>query len=447
MLVFIGASLFAQSDDDLFGGSDDDFFADDGIDIVDEVTAKSDLSKGTLFENGSIKIGGMFNASLGTTTVLYADDDASFGDHVKDTTLTPTLNAFLSVDARPTETLRMYTKFGLGYPFTDKAFTNLVYNMDTGMPIITGAETSITNWFKLKELFTDFSIADRAFFRFGVHTVTWGTGYFFSPVSDMINASSINPEDTDAQVDGVLNLRTQITFPDSQNCLWLYVVPSTDFKNAGSAESYAKQTALAAKGDFVIGGWEFGVGGYWKYQNAPKAMITASGSLKKFSLFGEFVYQYGGASEWAQNTDWEDKTNIIQATAGVSYYFKDPMITLAAQYYYDGNDKDIQQYFTHGHNIAAIANFGKIFGNEDITANIFAMVNVGKEDIPEEYKIAFADYGIASYLNSATFSAMLNYNPIKDFAIGLGPYITVNDWDSQPVVALKLNATLGGGKF
>lgn len=467
MLVFIGASLFAQSDDDLFGGSDDDFFADDGIDIVDEVTAKSDLSKGTLFENGSIKIGGMFNASLGTTTVLYADDDASFGDHVKDTTLTPTLNAFLSVDARPTETLRMYTKFGLAYPFNTTANSylkvdynpltevtnfsngNTQYILDANLPPIAvqKVETSITDWFKLKELFTDFSIADRAFFRFGVHTVTWGTGYFFSPVSDMINASSINPEDTDAQVDGVLNLRTQITFPGSQNCLWLYVVPSTDFKNAGSAESYAKQTALAAKGDFVIGGWEFGVGGYWKYQNAPKAMITASGSLKKFSLFGEFVYQYGGALEWAQNTDWDNKKSIIQATAGVSYYFKDPMITLAAQYYYDGNDKDLQQYFTYGHNLAFLVNFGKILGTEDLSANIFGMVNFGKEDMPDMIKTVLADYGISSYLNSATFSAMLNYSPIKDFKIGVGPYVTVSAWEDKPTVALKLSATLGGGKF
>lgn len=416
-------TLFAQSDDDLFGGSDDDFFSDDGIDIVEEVTAKSDLSKGTLFENGSIKIGGRIDASIGTATVLYADDDASFGDHVKDTTLTPKLDAFLSVDARPTETLRMYTKFGFGYPFVND------------------------NWFKMKEMFTDFSVADRAFFRFGLHTVTWGTGYFFSPVSDIINASSINPEDTDAQVDGVLNLRTQITFPGSQNCLWMYVVPSTDF-NTGSLETYAKQTAFAGKYEFLIGGWEFGLGGYWKYQNAPKGMITFTGSLEKVSFFGELVYQYGGATEWLLNSDWENKKNIIQATVGLSYYWKDPMITLAAQYYYDGNDKDIyHQYFTYGHNIAALANFGKILGNQDFTATIFGMVNVGKDDLPGMYKAMLDQMGMGSFVNTATFSAMVNYTPFKEFTAGIGPYITMNAWNEKPVVSLKLNFTLGGGKY
>lgn len=430
ILTFSLFTLFAQSDEDLFGGSDDDFFSDDGIDIVEEVTAKSDLSKGTLFENGSIKIGGRIDASIGTATVLYADDDASFGDHVKDTTLTPKLDALLSVDARPTETLRMYTKFGFGYPFKSGV-----------------SGTTFSDYFKVKELFTDFSVADRAFFRFGLHTVTWGTGYFFSPVSDIINASSINPEDTDAQVDGVLNLRTQITFPGSQNCLWMYVVPSTDF-NSGSLETYAKQTALAGKYEFLIGGWEFGLGGYWKYQNALKGMITFTGSLEKVSFFGELVYQYGGASEWMMNTDWEDKKHIFQATAGLSYYWKDPMITLAAQYYYDGNDKDMQhQYFTYGHNIAALANFGKILGNQDFTATIFGMVNVGKEDLPEMYKAMLDQMGMGSFVNTATFSAMVNYTPFKEFTAGIGPYITMNAWDEKPVVSLKLNFTLGGGKY
>lgn len=430
ILSFSLFTLFAQSDEDLFGGSDDDFFSDDGIDIVEEVTAKSDLSKGTLFENGSIKIGGRIDASIGTATVLYADDDASFGDHVKDTTLTPKLDALLSVDARPTETLRMYTKFGFGYPFKSGV-----------------SGTTFSDYFKVKELFTDFSVADRAFFRFGLHTVTWGTGYFFSQVSDIINASSINPEDTDAQVDGVLNLRTQITFPGSQNCLWMYVVPSTDF-NSGSLETYAKQTALAGKYEFLIGGWEFGLGGYWKYQNAPKGMITFTGSLEKVSFFGELVYQYGGASEWMMNTDWEDKKHIFQATAGLSYYWKDPMITLAAQYYYDGNDKDMQhQYFTYGHNIAALANFGKILGNQDFTATIFGMVNFGKDDLPEMYKAMLDQMGMGSFVNTVTLSAMVNYTPFKEFTAGIGPYITMNAWDEKPVVSLKLNFTLGGGKY
>ena len=55
----------AQSDDDFFGGDDefffggddDFFFADDGIEELEDVSAKTDLSKGIVFDNGSVKIG------------------------------------------------------------------------------------------------------------------------------------------------------------------------------------------------------------------------------------------------------------------------------------------------------------------------------------------------------------------------------------------------------
>ena len=409
-VLLLATSVFAQSDDDLFGGSDDDFFADDSIIEVDDVSAKTDLSKGVIFESGSIKVGGKIDASLGTETVLYADDDASFGDHLKDTTLTPKLDAFLTVDARPIETLRMYTKFGFAYPFEDRA-TTVLAGMDpvTNQPIYS---TSVNNWFKLKELFTDFSVKDTAFFRFGIHTVTWGTGYFFSPVSDIINAAAIDPENPTAQVDGVLNLRTQIIIPDTQNCFWFYVVPSTEFNSETTAQSYAKKTALAAKYEFLAGNWEFGAGAYWKYENAPKFMVTASGSLESVSFFGEAVYSYGAVSEWAVNTDWSNKKHIFQVTAGASRYWKEPMINLIGQYYYDGNDKDMNHaYVTYGHNIAGALSFGKIFGNKDLTANLYAIINFGKEDLPDMLKDYLESNNMLSFINAATFSAMINYTP------------------------------------
>ena len=85
---------FFSSDDSLFSDdvfSEDSLFADgDGIDEVNEVSAKTDLSKGILFEDGSIKIGGNFTTSLETKTVLYSEEDKSFGENLKDSVLTPT---------------------------------------------------------------------------------------------------------------------------------------------------------------------------------------------------------------------------------------------------------------------------------------------------------------------------------------------------------------------
>ena len=178
-------------------------------------------------------------------------------------------------------------------------------------------------------------------------------------------------------------------------------------------------------------------------------MLTASGSLKNVSLFGEFVYSYGDASEWAANTDWDDKTNIIQATAGLSRYWKDQNLLIAMQYYYDGNDIDlIHKYLTHGHNIALMANCGRLFGRTDITATFFAMANFGKEDLSSELKAYLAQAGsAASYLNAMTYSVMLYYSPINDLKLGLGPYITWQELDGTATASLKLTATLGGGKF
>lgn len=421
---------FFSSDDSLFSDdvfSEDSLFADgDGIDEVNEVSAKTDLSKGILFEDGSIKIGGNFTTSLETKTDLYSEEDKSFDDNLKDSVLTPTANANLIVDARPTQSLRMYTKFGIQYPYTVKG--NLQNKNFFDQNVTLNTQVTISDWFSLKELFTDFSIADTAFFRFGLHTVTWGTGYFFSPVSDLINTSSIDPENTSAQVDGSLNLRTQIVLPNTQNCLWFYVIPSTKFIPETTADTYLRDTALAAKADLVFGNWEFGIGGFYKYQNAPKAMLTASGSLKNVSVFGEFVYRYGADSEWStKKDDWSDKTNIFQATVGLSRYWKNPAITLAAQYYYNGNNKDMtRQYLTYGHNVAASLIFGKILGNSDFTANIFGMVNFEK---------------------AMKLSAMINYSPLSSIKIGMGPDITWKSFDNNPTVSLKLSASLGGGKF
>ena len=470
--LLLATSLFAQSDDDLFGGdddlffSDDDmFFGDDTIDEVSDVAAKSDLSKGVIFDSGSIKVGGSVSAGVTTNTILYEQNGDDLGENIYRTTLSPDLSAMLSVDARPAENLRLYTKFGFAYPFEDRANTALQFTpvaLMPGAPVLfpTSAETSVSNWFKLKELFTDFSVNDTAFFRFGIHTVTWGAGYFFSPVSDMINSSSIDPENPDKQVDGSLNLRTQIIIPDSQNCLWFYVIPSTSF-NGQSAEGYARDTAIAGKADILLGGWELGVGGLYKYQSAPKAMLTATGSLKKMSFFGEFVYSYGAVSEWAKNTKWDDKTSILQATAGFSYYWKEQKLNLAGQYYFESNDKDFaKKISTYGHNIALMANKGELFDNKDLSLSLFAMANFGHkdatvDDILEIYPMAalaapseLEEYAKqASVMPNLTTNVMLHYSPFKDMSFGAGPVITVKDFETNPTVAFKMTATLGGGKF
>ena len=447
VLLFTIGTITAQSDDDLFG-SDDDFFGDDDflIEEVEDVSAKTDLSKGILFDNGSVKIGGSLSASASLSTVVYKED-TEFIDNLEATTLIPSLGSSITIDARPNQDLRLFSRFNMNYPFSG-------------------------NVLQVKEMFTDFNAGDYTSFRFGLHTVTWGTGLFYSPVSDMINTSSIDPEHRDEQVDGSLNLRALINIPGTMNNLWFYVIP-----DKGTWQ--ARDTALAIKGEFVTGGWELGAGAFYKYNTAPRAMLTASGSIKKWALFGEAVYQYGSDREWIENQSFDDKKSVFKAPAGFMRNWSDPNISLLAQYYYDGNDFDaseytdimfyfqnmqfISEYGTKGHNLAVSVGFSKLFGCDDLSLSLLGITNFTKPKVIDltTPKNAFilsmldADTknavieGINSVKNSprTILSATLNYSFNDNASMGFGPYVTLSDWKKPPIVAVKLNFTLGGGKF
>ena len=58
------------------------------------------------------------------TTLYRKDDGKNLGEHIWDTRFAPRANAQLSIDARPTQTLRMYTKFGINYPYESAVSVN-----------------------------------------------------------------------------------------------------------------------------------------------------------------------------------------------------------------------------------------------------------------------------------------------------------------------------------
>lgn len=470
-----GESSFADisfGDDDIIfedwsADGDDAFFSSDGIEVLDESAMSAAGSAGfstgdagVVFQAGSVKIGGRFTSSIDAGFVLYdEDDDSNLGEHIYDASMTPAISADISLDARPTDTLRMYTKFSLGYPFKSSG----IIPMGTTVTPMAATPVSISDFLQVKEMFTDFSLADRAFFRFGLHTVSWGTGYFFSPCSDMINSGKIDPENADEQVDGSLNLRTQIIFPGSQNCLWLYAIPET------GAGANARDTAVAAKMDVVVSAFELGLGGLYKYETAPKSMVTFSGSIinGKVSVFGEGVFQYGADSEWIADSSFDDKSALFKGTAGFSYYWKDPKIMLMGQYYYDSNNKDdmYNETFTepvpvnfvipnqmYGHNVALMASFSELPGLKDCSLSLFGMLNLGKDDLDATSKMILDMYGSALGVSSkdlavARTTATLTYAPSSNLSFGAGVSAKWADFDAKPILEATLSATLGGGKF
>lgn len=350
-VLFIPFFVFAQEnssdlENDLFGGDEDTLISAEEArsDSKSNLKFKADLEKASLsLESKKLRIGGSLSSSMGIN-YAWVDPYSKKDDYLKSFkdgkgTFNTTLNGSLFFDARPNEDLKLYGKFLFGFPFEKSlsgaltvpknSFGPLQPN-DIILPIGVNGAANI----KIQELYTDFSAKNIAFFRFGKHAVKWGTGYFYSP-ADVINISRIDPQDPTADREGGISLRTHIIIPKTQHNIWLYLLPP------GQGEDFdPKYTAGAAKGEFVIGNWELGFGGWYKYEKAPRLITTVSGSIAgKVAVFGEGVFAWGSDYTYykADMSSYTEKNKpFFQATLGGSYSNADTNTTIALQYFYNG---------------------------------------------------------------------------------------------------------------
>ena len=308
-------------------------------------------------------------------------------------------------------------------------------------------------------MYTDFSTKDIAFFRFGKHTVKWGTGYFYSP-ADVINISRIDPQKPTEDREGPVSLRTHIVIPKTQYNIWLYLLPDT--------ETFKPQyTAGAAKAEFVFGDWELGVGGWYRYEKAPRFITTLSGSIAgKVAVFAEGVFAWGSDYTYYKNdatlTPYTVKNKpFFQATLGGSYSNADSHTMLAFQYYYNGfgyantkaadnitdtavaalksqnfTDPSLKKY----ENIAAMGNRGQHYIAFTISQN-----KIGTEDLTANL---FQQFAISELEGLTTLS--LNWKIFKFVQMSTGPifsYPLSPASHSKGSIGYNLSFKLGGGKF
>ena len=291
---------------------EEELFGETVLEDMTEEAEQTDIE--TLLSRETVDIGGKI--AIATSTAADFTDFWGAGTDLD-------LEADVYLDARPDEDFRVFLKAGLSYPFLsddDREFSDI---------------------FTIKEIFSDFQIGDSVFFRAGKHTVTWGVGYFFSP-ADIINLEMIDPEDPEADRTGPVSLKTQVPFGSHNGYLYLLLDEW--------AESSAP--AIAPKLEFVIGGAEVGIGGYYHYEAPPAGMLTFSFPYRDFSFFGELMGRYGSDKTFVEESDdllnyplgyapvlYED-TFFFSGTAGVIYSHMDDdnrfNFTLAGQYYYNG---------------------------------------------------------------------------------------------------------------
>jgi hypothetical protein len=199
------------------------------------------------------------------------------------------------------------------------------------------------------ELFADYVWQDQLFFRFGKHTIKWGTGYFFSP-ADVLNLTAIDAEDPTADREGPISLRVQYPFGITGNAYFYTIV------NTGAQPL---DVAVAPKIEFAVGSGELAFGGYYQRTLAPRLVGLYSASIGEIDVFGETVLLYGSdrifvrpsRDQSAAEADTEDDLKLVldtyevddalfaQATAGFRYLkeWEDTLsLAVIGQYYFNG---------------------------------------------------------------------------------------------------------------
>nr|WP_303935277.1 hypothetical protein [Treponema denticola] len=473
-VLFIPFFVFAQEnssdlENELFGGDEDTLISAEEASSENKsgLKFKADLEKATLsLESKKLRIGGNLSSSMGID-YAWVDPYSKKDDYLKSFkdgkgSFNTILNGSLFFDARPSEDLKLYGKFLFGFPFEKSlsgaltvpknSFGPLQPN-DISLPIGVNGAANI----KIQELYTDFSAKNIAFFRFGKHAVKWGTGYFYSP-ADVINISRIDPQDPTADREGGISLRTHIIIPKTQHNIWLYLLPP------GQGDGYdPKYTAGAAKGEFVVGNWELGFGGWYKYEKAPRLITTVSGSIAgKVAVFGEGVFAWGSDYTYykADMSSYPEKNKpFFQATIGGSYSNADTNTSIALQYFYNGfgysNTDAVVSIFEQAKNPALLfdASFKKKL------QNVLAMGNIGQHYIAlniSQNKLGTDKLSLNIFQQFAIselegFSKLtLNWKIYKFASMSTGPsfsYPLSPSSKTKGKIGYSLSFRLGGGTF
>ena len=480
-VLFFPFFVFAQEnssdlENELFGGDEDTLISAEEASSENKsgLKFKADLEKAHLsLESKKMRIGGSLSSSMGID-YAWVDPYSKKDDYLKSFkdgkgTFNTILNGSLFFDARPSDDLKLYGKFLFGFPF-EKSLSGQGAAIIPPAPSIPPAfygfklpafvEVSGVPNIKIQELYTDFSAKNIAFFRFGKHAVKWGTGYFYSP-ADVINISRIDPQDPTADREGGISLRTHIIIPKTQHNIWLYLLPPG--KEDGENGYDPKYTAGAAKGEFVVGNWELGFGGWYKYEKAPRLITTVSGSIAgKVAVFGEGVFAWGSDYTYykADMSSYPEKNKpFFQATIGGSYSNADTNTSIALQYFYNGfgysNTDAVVSIFEQAKNPALLfdASFKKKL------QNVLAMGNIGQHYIAlniSQNKLGTDKLSLNLFQQFAIselegFSKLtLNWKIYKFASMSTGPsfsYPLSPSSKTKGEVRYSLSFRLGGGTF
>ncbi|MDA3810607.1 MAG: hypothetical protein PF518_09815, partial [Spirochaetaceae bacterium] len=299
----LGAQEWDFDEESLFGLTEEE--------AVQEVEETETPLENIEMEEKTFQWGGQIYSDLGSSLV-WNDVQGSPDETLWD----PQFGLDLYFDARPTPDFRVFAKGKAFYPF----------------------EGSVENAFSLHEVFADFNVENKVYFRAGKQTINWGVGYLYK-ATDKLNVSPLDPTNREADIEGPLAVKTQI--PLGVNTFYLYAV-------ANEIE-HPEDITYAPKIEFLLGNWELGVGAILNPVLTAKGALFVTGPLGPLDFFAEALFQYG--------SDIVNKDNqlILSATAGLFYRNIDQRFIVIGQYWFDGEAQSAETGSKIGHHYSGLS--------------------------------------------------------------------------------------------
>jgi len=440
--------------------------------VPDARVGQSPEAAASLLKTKAVTIGGyLFSDYSAFVTWADAYPEASDLAAGASNQLVPDLKADVILDGRPYDYFRVFGKFRMAYPFSSGSATDSTQASPFASPYSPRSSDKAIPNISIFELYADVDYREKIYIRAGQQVVNWGVGYFFSP-ADVLSRIPINPLLPTLEREGPLALKVNVPCAEADN-FYLYAVVDRPPTDTGALR--LTDVALAPKAEFVIGGYELGIGGYYGKNRGPKAMLTASGSiLGNFGLFGEGVLSRGADRIFVESAapgtlgldyrSYADSTSpYLSWTVGANYLDANWHLKFYAQYYYNG-----EGYADSASEQGAIALYGAQQGAAAaIQASQGPLLSESDLFQPGRRYLAGAaswtdirgsniDLGIFYEGNLSDDSGVLGpsiaYGPFQKFTIGFAPYLSYGRAGTEFVsqfgyLALSLKLTIGEGAF
>jgi hypothetical protein len=165
----------------------------------------------------------------------------------------------------------------------------------------TGGQTGVTSLFdveaELSELFIDFDVRKKVFFRAGNQLIAWGPSVFWTPV-DFINLNRLDPL---ARLDlrtGKPGLRVHV--PLKKSNLFTFFDFSESVDRNGSSRDLYESLRVGLRYDRILLGYEIGLGTYFGQGVRTVVGFDFSGVLLRSDFYGEAAVSKGSNTPRAE---------------------------------------------------------------------------------------------------------------------------------------------------